>query len=201
MGNNWNDFSDAEEHIDRTGLIPVGTLAKVRLKIKPGGYDDPSNGWTGGLATRSDSSGSVYLSPEFTVIGGHYNKRKIWKALIGLYSPKGPEWGNSGRSFIRAMLESARGINPKDASDKARQARQISSLSDLDGLEFIAKIGVEKGSDGYDDSNAIQTVILPGHKDYAGLMDGTGTFTSVGQAAANVAAQASKAAGKPAWMD
>ena len=35
----WNDFNDAQSN---TNLIPKGTLAKVRLTIRPGGFDDLS---------------------------------------------------------------------------------------------------------------------------------------------------------------
>jgi hypothetical protein len=35
----------------------------------------------------------------------------MW-SLIGLSSPKGPEWANMGRSFMKAILNSARGIHP-----------------------------------------------------------------------------------------
>ena len=59
----WNDFNDAQSN---TSLIPKGTLAKVRLTIRPGGFDDASQGWTGGYATRG-STGAVYLNGEFTV--------------------------------------------------------------------------------------------------------------------------------------
>lgn len=55
----WNDFNDAQSN---TNLIPKGTLAKVRLTIRPGGFDDASQGWTGGYATRG-STGAVYLNP------------------------------------------------------------------------------------------------------------------------------------------
>ena len=41
----WNDFNDARQNAN---LIPKGTIAKVRLTIRPGGFDDPSQGWTGG---------------------------------------------------------------------------------------------------------------------------------------------------------
>lgn len=199
MGNNWMDFSDAQEQ-SSYDLIPNRTPVKVHMKIRPGGYNDPSQGWTGGFATRSEKSGSVYLNAEFTVIGGKFAKRKVF-SLIGLMSTKGPEWANMGRAFIRAALESARGIKSDDMSDKAKAARQITGFGDLDGLEFCALVEVDKPQEGFDPKNIIQTVIGVGHKDYAGLMDGTGTFTPVGQAAANVAVQASKAAGKPAWMD
>ena len=45
----WNDFNSAQ---DNANLIPKGTLARVRLTIRPGGFDDPAQGWTGGYATR-----------------------------------------------------------------------------------------------------------------------------------------------------
>lgn len=44
---NWNDFNDAEQQ-QSFDLIPRNTAAKLRLSIKPGGFDDPSQGWTGG---------------------------------------------------------------------------------------------------------------------------------------------------------
>ncbi len=48
--------------------------------------------------------GAVYLACEFVVLEGPFAKRKVW-SMIGLYSPKGPEWGNIGRSFLRAILK------------------------------------------------------------------------------------------------
>ena len=62
MSTMWNDFNDARQN---TNLIPKGTLAKVRLTIRPGGFDDPSQGWTGGYATRG-TTGAVYLNAEYT---------------------------------------------------------------------------------------------------------------------------------------
>jgi hypothetical protein len=119
----WNDFNDAQSN---TNLIPKGTLARVRLTIRPGGFDDPSQGWTGGYATRG-STGAVYLNGEFTVLEGPYARRKIF-TLIGLHSPKGPDWANMGRSLVRGMLNSARGISDKDTSPEAQAARRINGF-------------------------------------------------------------------------
>ena len=44
------------------------TLVKVRMTLRPGGYDDASQGWAGGYATQSETTGSVYLSAEFVEI-------------------------------------------------------------------------------------------------------------------------------------
>lgn len=164
MSGLWNDFNDAQSN---SNLIPKGTLAKVRLTIRPGGFDDPSQGWTGGYATRG-STGAVYLNGEFTVTEGQYARRKIF-TLIGLYSPKGPDWANMGRSLVRGMLNSARGISDKDQSPQAQAARRIGGFADLDGIEFVARIDV--GSDAMgEEKNEIRAAVTPDHRDYGQVM-------------------------------
>lgn len=160
----WNDFNDAKGNAN---LIPKGTLAKVRLTIRPGGFDDASQGWTGGYATRG-STGSVYLNGEFTVLEGQYARRKIF-TLIGLYSPKGPDWANMGRSLVRGMLNSARGISDKDNSPEAQAARRINGFADLDGIEFIARIDVGTDASG-DEKNEIRSAVTPDHRDYSAIV-------------------------------
>ncbi len=205
----WNDFNDAKSNIN---LIPKGTLAKVHLTIRPGGFDDPSQGWTGGYATRG-STGAVYLNGEFTVLEGQYSRRKIF-TLIGLYSPKGPDWGNMGRSLVRGMLNSARGISDKDMSPEAQAARRIGGFSDLDGIEFVARIDVGTDANG-DDKNEIRSAVTPDHKDYAAIMSAVApaqTQLSQGQQSHNPqgsqtsqgpqpqqSSQAPSATGRPSW--
>jgi hypothetical protein len=166
MTNAWNDFNDAKQNAN---LIPKGTIAKVRLTIRPGGFDDPSQGWTGGYARRG-STGSVYLDVEYTVLEGPYAKRKVW-SMIGLYSATGPGWANMGRSLVRGILNSARGLSDKDNSPEAQNARRISGFGDLDGIEFVTRIDVGKDSNG-DDKNDIRQAVTRDHKDYAAAMGG-----------------------------
>lgn len=163
--NVWSNFNDAEEQFD---LIPAGTLAKVRLTIRRGNFDDPNQGWTGGYATRNTATGACYLDCEFVVLEGQFARRKVW-SLIGLYSTKGDKYAQMGRAFIKAILNSARGISKKDNSPQAQQARMIRGFADLDGIEFIAKIEVEKGDR---ERNVIQKAIDPEHSEYAALMHG-----------------------------
>lgn len=164
MAGHWNDFNDAQSNAN---LIPKGTIAKVRLTIRPGGFDDPSQGWTGGYATRG-ATGAVYLNGEFTVTEGPYARRKIF-TLIGLYSPKGPDWANMGRSLVRGMLNSARGISDKDQSPQAQAARRIAGFADLDGIEFLARIDIGQDTNG-DDKNEIRSAVTVNHRDYATMM-------------------------------
>jgi hypothetical protein len=173
MTNAWTDFNDARQN---SNLIPKGTIARVRLTIRPGGFSDPTQGWTGGYAKRG-ASGAVYLDAEYTVLEGQYARRKIW-SMIGLFSPKGPDWANMGRSFVRGMLNSARGLSDKDNSPEAQNARRISGLGDLDGLEFVARIDVGSDSNG-EEKNDIRQAVTRDHKEYAAVV---GSMTGGGMA-------------------
>jgi hypothetical protein len=187
----WNDFNDAKQS---SNLIPKGTIAKVRLTIRPGGFDDLSQGWTGGYARRGSTS-SVYLDVEYTVLEGPYAKRKVW-SMIGLYSPNGPGWGNMGRGFVRGVLNSSRGLSDKDNSPEAQNARRISGLGDLDGIEFLARIDVGKDSNG-EDKNEIRQPVTRDHKEYGSVMGGVPVPMAYGAAPAAAYAPAPTYAAPP----
>lgn len=198
---NWNDFNDAEQQTSFE-LIPKGTLAKVRMTLKPGGHDDASKGWTDGYACESFDTGSVYLSAEFVVLEGEFAKRKLW-SNIGLHSNKGDTWANMGRTFIRAVLNSAYGMLPTDQSPDAQSARRIGSFAGLDGIEFVARIDVEKDNKG-ENRNIVKQAIEPDHKDYARLMGvvpkaGNLPTVSHSSAPAQPTPQRPATTGKPAW--
>jgi len=191
---NWADFNDAESQQSGFDLIPKGTVVPVRMTIKPGGHDDHSQGWTGGYATQSFETGAVYLAGEFIVTAGPFAKRKMW-SNVGLFSQKGPTWGQMGRTFIRAALNSARNVLPQDNSAQAAAARRINGFSDLDGIEFVVHVDVEKDNRG-DDRNVIKTVVEPDHKDYGQWLaslhkaSGGGQSGAPAQAAPRIAAPA-----------
>ncbi len=213
MSSNYFDFQDADPQQSGFDPIPKGVIAPMRMTLKPGGHDDQSQGWTGGYATQSFDTGAVYLAAEFVVTGGEYAKRKLW-SNIGLHSPKGPTWGNMGRTFIRAALNSARNVHPADNSQQAQTARRISGFGDLDGLEFAARIDIEKDGRG-EDRNTVKAAIEPDHRDYA-LVMGVAPKSNPGggqsgapaavaapsytpPAAAARPAQSTVPSGKPAW--
>jgi hypothetical protein len=199
----WNDFNDAEDQRE-FALIPPKTLAKVIMTIRPGGYDDATQGWTGGYATRSEKTGSVYLNAKFTILEGPFAKRVVF-GLIGLYSPKGPDWTNMGRSFLRAILNSARGIHPADQTPHGQTARRIRGFADLDGVELVVRIDVEKDQNG-ENKNVVKAAIQPDSKEYAALMGAvsraplpTGGFSSSAPAAHAAPAPAPAVPTRPTW--
>ena len=116
-----------------------------------------------------------------------------------------------GRSFIRGILNSARGIMPKDESPNAQTARRINGLADLDGIEFVASVGVGKDQN-EEKKNEIRLAITPDHKEYANIMGAVATVAAPTTAAAlptsnyqpsaptaNPAEPSSNPTGKPSW--
>lgn len=202
--NTWTDFNDAEQQ-QGFDLIPKSTTVKVRMTIKPGGHDDPAQGWTGGYATESFDTGSVYLACEFVVLEGPFAKRKMW-SNIGLHSPKGPTWGQMGRSMIRGILNSARNVHPQDNSPQAASARRIQGFYELDGIEFLARVDVEKDAKG-ENRNVVKIAVEPDHKDYTPLMgvaskapaDSGSAGAPAPTAPQQAATQRPAVPGKPAW--
>ncbi len=164
----WENLNNYIVPASNYDLIPSGTLAKVRMTIKSGGYNDPEQGWTDGYVTKSNETGSIFLEAEFIVLEGQYAKRKVW-GKIGLYSKNGPGWGNMGMAFIKSAINSAKGFSAKDDSEIAVLARSIKGFASLDGLEFVAKSSTSFDKHG-EIRNEINTAITPDHKDYAALM-------------------------------
>ena len=160
---NFFDYNDADRQYD---LIPDNTIVPLLMHIKPGGQGD------GGWLRASQNSDTMMLECDFTVLEGPFARRKVFQYMVvsgGKVNEKGESVaGNITRSNIRAILESARNIKPEDMSPEATQKRCCpSGWADLEGLAFVAKIGIEKGQNGYNDKNKIKAIITPDMKEYA----------------------------------
>lgn len=198
------DFNGAETQDAAFDLIPANTLVKVTLSIRPGGTGP--EGWL----SQSRTSSALYLNTEAVVLEGPHARRRIY-TRIGFKGKSVNERGedtyaNRGRALIRGILESARGIKASDQSEVARTARMIRSLGDLNGLDFVAKVGVEKDRNNPDDAgrNVIKAAIGPEHAQYAAVM---GAAPSAGKAVsappqtppAQSTHQVPSAGGAPFW--
>ena len=161
----WNNFNDAEDQMSYE-LIPHKTIVKVRLLLKKGNHITKE--WPDGWATKSKSGTCVYLACEFVVLSGQYEHRKIW-SKIGLHSDNSPLYAEIGRSMIKAILNSARGLHSKDKSPEAEKQRQIKSFADLDNLQVVAEITIKTSGD--QPRNEIKTIITPDHARYSEFMD------------------------------
>ena len=150
------DYSIAKNQGDYSP-IPDGTIVKVKFDIKEGGYNDPEKGWFGGLATLG-RSGAVYLNTVNTVLTGEHKNKKIYN-LIGLYSPKGPNYYEMGNSYVKAVLDSTYGLDPNDMGEEARIKRS-KKRSELAGLVHLVEVKTTHDDKG-NLKNEIKKVVTP----------------------------------------
>ena len=157
-------FNNAEPQ-NSFDLIPANTIAKARLVLKAGNdQNDP-------FITRSKNGDTAYLNCEFIILEGQYAKRKVFDK-IGIEGTD--RWVNMGKSRIRAILESAKNVQPKDMSEIAVSARQINSFAELNNLDVVIKIGIEHDQSGqYQDKNRVMAIITPDHFAYTEFMNAT----------------------------
>jgi hypothetical protein len=159
------DYTDAPP--PQFELMPHGTTATCVLHLRPGGVGE------GGMLKRSKDGGCEMLDCEFTVADGPYKGRKFWEYWVLVGTTDGHAKSiDRNRGTIKAILDSAFGLNPEDRSPKARATRNV-SLGQLEGITFIGKIGIEKGgpkNDGsgenWTDKNILMGVITPDKKDW-----------------------------------
>src|SRR6516165_6888929 len=129
------------------------------MKVRPG------NAGEGGWLRRSKDGNSEALDCEFVVLDGSFAKRKFWTLLTVTGTTEGhKEAADISKRYLRAMLESARGIRPDDKSDAAKEARRTTSYGDFNGLSFMVRIGVEPPQNGYRAKNRLDQVITPDQK-------------------------------------
>ena len=164
----WYDEINETEEAIKTELIPVGTIAKVQMSIKRGGYSDEDMGWDDDYAYKNPETGSIYLNVKFTVLSGEYNGREIW-GKIGLHSPRGEAWARMGKTFIKGVLSSAKGVGLFEKTPEAKNAHKLHSFTDIDDILFLAQIDVERDPNG-SERNIIKRAITKDHKDYETLM-------------------------------
>jgi hypothetical protein len=129
--------------------IPDGAFAKVFMTIRPGGLDGESPSDRGLLtASRAEGSDVVQLDCEFTILEGQFARRKFWRRFVvsgGKVDEQGISIGwKITKSALRAILDSAHGIDPKDESPTAQAKRRIGGFYDLNNLTFIAKIATDE---------------------------------------------------------
>ena len=81
-----------------------------------------------------------------------------------------------GRKKLRAIVDSAHGLDPKDDSFVAKERRKLQSYDELNGLTFYAQIEERAGQGKYGPSNTIDFVITPDLPDYPKQEDTAGAW-------------------------
>jgi hypothetical protein len=189
------DFNNAERQSAPQGEpIPEGTVAPVILALRE---------------IKTGKSGAQGLDVEYTVTAGPFKNRKAW-GWIGI-AGNGSEGHNTmvriSHAALRAMLESAYGIDPADDKAAAMEARRINEWEDLDGLEFVARFSVEAAKD-YVDQRTGETktgkakntlrAVTPDDEDYKGFVPAKKGKAAPAKANGTTAVSA-PAGNRPAW--
>ena len=165
------NFNEADEQKEFLGAIPPGSMVKVSLKIRV-----PESSFMGSdtALTLAKDGNSERLNCEFEVVAGTFKGRKIWENYtVGGTTDGHHKAATISMRVMRAIVEAARGISPKDQSPAACQARVLGQWLDLQGVEFGIVVGVErpKAGDRYV-NNIIKRVITADDEPYAHVMAG-----------------------------
>jgi hypothetical protein len=157
------DYTDAPP--PSFDLIPDGTIATVAIHIRPGGVGEDE------MLKRTKLGDGELLDLELSVLDGAYKGRKFWHNLLLVGTTDGQKKMAAGNlGILKAVLDSALGLVPTDVSAEARAARTV-SIKKFEGLNFIAKIGVEIGGakkegGNYPDKNVIAGAITKDKKEW-----------------------------------
>jgi hypothetical protein len=140
------DFNEAPEQGSGAGPIPEDSVVVVVAEIR-----EPKAAKVGTVNPLFCKAGSgyEYLDFEFTVVSPKFKERKIWQNYMLAYTKAETEKSKMAISMsmraLRAMVEAARHISPKDTSPEATKARIIGGFADLNAMLFPVVVGCEWG--------------------------------------------------------
>jgi hypothetical protein len=166
------DLRDTETQFDRT--IPAGVYG-LQITVKPGG-EGP-----GGFLRRAKNRRQLMLELECTIATGEHKERKVWDYITLALDES--ERGDAlpipadqlskfhttvrlGRIRLRAILDSAYGLDPNDRSEATDAKRQLGSYGELNGLTFYAQVETKPGGNGYGPRNVVEFIVTPDLPDY-----------------------------------
>jgi hypothetical protein len=167
------NLNDTPTQRDRE-LAPPGVYC-LKAEVTPGGAGD------GGILRRAKNGRSLMLELKCEVVGGKHAGRYIWDYPTvelddsgnGSLKPLDNETRINlqtsvrlGRVRVRAIIDSALGLDPNDRSPEAEKKRTLESWGEIDGLTFWAQVDERSGEGKYGPSNFIDFVIVPGDPMY-----------------------------------
>jgi len=200
------DLNQAEEQGSGAGPIPEDSVVIVVAEIRP--PKAGKEGTTHPLFCKSSSSGYEFLDFEFTVVSTKFKDRKVWQnymlSFVGTATEKSNQAISISMRTLRAMVEAARKIHPKDATAPATTARIINDFSDLNGMLFPVVVGCEWGKANSEGkrylNNTIKRIVTMDDERFAKVFaDPEGAIDSGKPLPPEPAAAASAAAKPAAW--
>ena len=167
------DLGNEEIQKERArGPVPSGSKVLVRLVLDKPKFPAPEDEWVA-----QAKSGLRQLQCKIEVVAGTY-EGVWWYENITLpaseqrirLQEKQQTACRIGGSTLRAIVESARGIEPNATDQRAARARHVSGWTDFDGMEFPARLGI--------DNRPYESSVIPATaKDYATIRQGGEVIT------------------------
>lgn len=189
------DFNTAELQTTGKGPIPPDSCVILQMEIR-----NPKSNKQGShpLLSRSDK-GNEYLDVEFKVARGSYEGKTIWQN----FTVAGSEQASKiSMRTLRAIIESARQIDPNDQSPQAAQGRMLQDWADFQGIQFMARVDAKAekayNSDDVYVNNHIKKIITPDMEEYA-IIAQHGEIISDNPLPERVAEAKKPQAAAPAW--
>jgi len=200
---NLNNVAPAEYDNTPLELMPDGTIARGIVKLTGGDMELPEFG-AGTFFKSSQSTSAKWLPIEVTIVGGDFDKRKVWHNIFvdgDKLSERGvPVAKEIGLRTLKSMIDSAFNLSSKDDSPQAQAARNLNGVNDLNGVSICFSIGVEKGTNGYADKNKIKYVLTADSKGFiAGSAPVAAPAASAPMATAAPQPTTATAGVTPAW--
>ncbi len=191
------DFNnDDYKQTSFSGPIPPDSCVILQMEVRnPKSNKQCSHA----LLSRSDK-GNEYLDVEFKVVRGAYEGKTIWQNFTVAGSDQASK---ISMRTLRAIIESARQIDPNDQSPQAAQGRMLADWSDFQGVQFIAKVDAKAekayNSDTVYINNHIKKVITVDMPEYATVAQNGELISDLPLPEAEVKAAASKPAVGTTW--
>ena len=169
---NLNEIPVSSGSNEPLTLIPDGTVARGVLMFQGGDHMMPDFSQSAMFFKKSAHTSAVWMPIEMTIVGGQFDKRKVWQNIFVHGDAIDEATGVSkarliGLDTIRKIVNSAHNLAATDMSPEAQAKRQINGVEDLQGLEVCFVIGIEKSNDPqYADKNRIKTFLSPDSSDF-----------------------------------
>jgi len=169
---NLNEIPVSSGSNEPLTLIPDGTVVRGVLMFQGGDHMMPDFSQNAMFFKKSAHTSAVWMPIEMTIVGGQFDKRKVWQNIFVHGDAIDEATGVSkarliGLDTIRKIVNSAHNLSATDMSQEAQAKRQINGVEDLQGLEVCFVVGIEKSNDPqYADKNRIKTFLSPDSADF-----------------------------------
>jgi len=162
-------YADADDQ--RTNLFPSGVYS-LKAEVLIGNYGEDNT------LMLASSKRTMHVALVCTVTDGEYKGRKIYdNVTVALDKTVQPPVDTAqlnkyrtavriGRARIKAIINSARGLDPNDKSPDTEAKRSIETHEELTGMVFWAEIGEEPPRGAFRARNRIDRIVEPCDDDY-----------------------------------